>query len=148
MTASTHRPSERVEAFPIRNDEDLREALAEIGPLLSSEPGNASEARLEVLSVLVRDYEMKHHPIPPPDPVEAIRFRLEQKGLTTKALEAVIGSRARVSEVLNRKRRLSLTMIQNLHEAFSIPLESLIGMPGKMRRRATRLDPTEAPEKD
>ena len=136
MTGSTRRPSERVEAFPIWNDEDLQEALAQIGPLLSSQPGSASEARLEVLSVLVRDYETKHHPIPPPDPVEAIRFRLEQQGLTTKALEAVIGSRARVSEVLNRKRRLSLTMIQNLHETFSIPLESLIGMPRKTRRRA------------
>jgi HTH-type transcriptional regulator/antitoxin HigA len=124
--------------LPIRNGEDLRDALAEIGPLLNSEPGSAGEARLEVLSVLVRDYEATHHPIPPPDPVEAIRFRLKQRGLTTKALEAVIGSRARVSEVLNRKRRLSLAMIQNLHETLSIPLESLIGTPGEMARRRAR----------
>jgi len=87
MTASTPKPTEPIEVFPIRDDDDLAKALAEIGPLLNSKPGSAGEARLEVLSVLVHDYETKHHPIPPPDPIEAIKFRLEQQGLTTKALE-------------------------------------------------------------
>jgi HTH-type transcriptional regulator/antitoxin HigA len=107
MTVSTRRPSEPVEAFPIRTDEDLRQALSDIDSLLNAEPGSAEEARLEVLSILVRDYEARRHPILPPDPIEAIRFRLEQQGLTPKALERVIGTRARVSEVLNKKRRLS-----------------------------------------
>jgi HTH-type transcriptional regulator / antitoxin HigA len=136
MTGSTPRPSEPVEAFPIRNEEDLQEALAQIGPLLNSQPGSAGEARLEVLSILVRDYETRHHPVSPPDPIEAIKFRLQQQGLTTKALEGIIGSRARVSEVLNKKRRLSLAMIEKLHHAFAIPFESLIASRRKPRRRA------------
>ena len=127
MTVSMRKPSEAVAAFPIRDAEDLAKALAEIGDLLAAQPGSADEARLEVLSVLVRDYEAKHYPMPPPDPVEAIKFRLEQQGLTTKALEGVIGSRTRVFEVLNRKRPLSLRMIRNLHERFGIPYESLLG---------------------
>jgi len=141
MTASTLKTSEAVAAFPIRNDEDLARALTEIGPLLSANAGSAEEARLEVLSVLVRDYEAKHHPIPPPDPIEAIKFRLEQQGLPTKALEGVIGSRTRVFEVLNRKRRLSLRMIRKLHDVFAIPVDSLLGTAGdarSVRRKAKK----------
>jgi HTH-type transcriptional regulator/antitoxin HigA len=102
---------------------------------LNAEPGSAEEARLEVLSILVRDYEARRHPILPPDPIEAIRFRLEQQGLTPKALERVIGTRARVSEVLNKKRRLSLEMIRNLHDTLAIPFSSLMTAAG---RRAPR----------
>ena len=101
MTVSIRKPSEPVTAFPVRDAEDLAKALVEIGNLLDAQPGSAGEARLEVLSVLVRDYEARHYPIPPPDTVEAIKFRLEQQGLTSKALEGVIGSRTRVFEVLN-----------------------------------------------
>jgi HTH-type transcriptional regulator/antitoxin HigA len=97
-----------------------------MGKLLNSPPGTADEARLEVLSVLVKDYESKHHPILPPDPVSAIKFRLEQQGLQPKALVGVIGTRARVSEVLNGRRPLSMTMIRKLHEVFGIPLNSLV----------------------
>jgi len=75
----------------------------------------------------VHDYETKHHPIPPPDPIEAIKFRLEQQGLTTKALEGVIGTRARVFEVLKKKRQLTLTMIRKLHSTLGIPFNSLLG---------------------
>jgi HTH-type transcriptional regulator / antitoxin HigA len=77
MTASTHKPSEPIAVFTIRNENDLARALAEIGPLLSAVSGSADEARLQVLSILIRDYEAKHHPVAPRDPVEAIRFRLE-----------------------------------------------------------------------
>ncbi len=83
-------------------------------------------ARLEVLSTLVEAYERVHHPIEAPDPIAAIRFRLEQRGLTRKALEGVIGSRARVSEVLNRKRPLTLQMIRRLKQKFDIPADLLI----------------------
>jgi HTH-type transcriptional regulator/antitoxin HigA len=128
MTASMRRRSGTIEAFPIRNDADLAKALGEIGPLLSARPGSDEQARLEVLSILVRDYESKNYPVLPPDPVEAIKYRLEQQGLKTKALEGVIGSRARVFEVLKKKRQLSLAMIRTLHTRFGIPLESLIGL--------------------
>jgi len=134
MTVSMRKPSEPIAAFPIRDAEDLAKALVEIGNLLDAQPGSAGEARLEVLSVLVRDYETRHYPIPPPDTVEAIKFRLEQQGLTSKALEGVIGSRTRVFEVLNRKRPLSLRMIRNLHDRFGIPYESLLGTGGQPRR--------------
>ena len=131
MTASTPKASEPIEAFPIRDEEDLAKALAEIDRLVHSEPGSTEEARLEVLSVLIRDYEMRHHPIPPPDPIEAIKFRLEQQGLKPRALEGVLGSRARVFEVLNGKRTLSLRMIRSLHEVFGIPYDSLLGTPDR-----------------
>ena len=126
MTESTLKLSQRVDAYPIRTEEDLTRALAEIGGLLRAEPGSIEEARLEVLSVLVRDYEMKHHPIPPPDPVDAIKFRLEQIGKTKKDLVGIIGSRSRVSEVLNRKRQLSLGMIRALRDKLGVPLASLV----------------------
>jgi len=131
--ASTLRASQSVRAFRSATTTILATALAEIGPLLRAKPGSVEEARLEVLSVLVRDYEAKHHSIPPPDPIEAIKFRLEQTGLPTKALEGVIGSRARVFEVLNGKRRLSLGMIRKLHDVFAIPLDSMLGTAGEGR---------------
>lgn len=127
MIASTRKPSKPVEAFPIRDAADLRNALSEIDAVLRKDQRDAQEmARLEVLSVLVRDYEARNHPIPPPDPVEAIKFRLEQQGLPTKALEGVIGSRTRVFEILKKKRPLSLAMIRRLHDTFGIPYNSLL----------------------
>jgi HTH-type transcriptional regulator / antitoxin HigA len=146
MTVSMRKPSEPVTAFPVRDAEDLAKALVEIGNLLDAQPGSAGEARLEVLSVLVRDYEARHYPIPPPDTVEAIKFRLEQQGLTSKALEGVIGSRTRVFEVLNRKRPLSLRMIRNLHDGFGIPYESLLGTGGQPRLAPSQ--PTNRPRRD
>ena len=94
---------------------------------MSAKPGTDEGDELDVLATLVDAYEAEHFPIDSPDPVEAIRFRMEQLGLERKDLEPFIGSRARVSEVLNRRRGLSLKMIRALHEELDIPLEALIG---------------------
>ncbi len=111
---------------PIKNEKDYDKALAEIEMLWGAEEGTEKGDKLDILLVLVEDYEEKYHQISPPDPVEAIKFRMEQMNLTRKDLEPFIGGRGRVSEVLNRRRGLSLNMIRNLHANLSIPLESLI----------------------
>ncbi len=111
---------------PIHTEKQHRAALKEIERLWSARPGTPEHDRLEVLAALVEDYEERHHPIYPPDPVEAIRFRMEQLGLDRKALEPCIGSRARVSEVLSRKRRLTLEMIRRLNKQLGIPAEVLL----------------------
>lgn len=111
---------------PIRNETDYDEALAEIERLWGSKPRTPDGDRLDVLMILVEAYEAKNHPIDPPDPVEAIKFRMEQMNLTRKDLEPLIGPRGRVAEVINRRRPLSLAMIRSLHSKLHIPLESLI----------------------
>ena len=111
---------------PIKNEQDYDKALAEIEMLWGVDEGTEKGDKLDILLVLVEDYEEKYHQISPPDPVEAIKFRMEQMNLTRKDLEPFIGSRGRVSEVLNHRRGLSLNMIRNLHSNLSIPLESLI----------------------
>ncbi len=111
---------------PIKTEQDYNLALAEIERLWGSEEGTVQGDKLDVLLVLIDDYESKHHAIDPPDPIEAIKFRMEQMNLTRKDLEKTIGSRGRVSEVLNRRRALSLNMIRNLHADLNIPLESLV----------------------
>ena len=115
-----------MEIKPIRNEKQHRAALREIERLWSARPGSAEHDRLEILATLVEDYEEKHQPIYPPDPVAAIRFRMEQLGLDRKALEPSIGSRARVSEVLSGKRSLTLEMIRRLHRELGIPADVLI----------------------
>lgn len=112
---------------PIRTQKDYNNALKRIDSLLDAKPKTSRFDQLEVLTVLVEDYERKHYPIEPPDPVEAIKFRMEQMALTRKDLEPCIGSRARVSEILNHKRELTLKMIKALHEKLGIPIEALIG---------------------
>ena len=112
---------------PIKIEADYDRALTEINVLWGSEPDTPEGDRLDILMTLVEAYETKHHSIDPPDPVDAILFRMEQQGLTRKDLEPMIGSRSRVSEVLNRKRTLSLEMIRSLHKRLNIPLESLVG---------------------
>lgn len=112
---------------PIKSEADYDAALAEIEKLWGSESDTAKGDKLDVLLTLVDAYEKVHHGIDPPDPVEAIKFRMEQMGLNRKALEASIGSRGRVSEIMNHRRELSLTMIRRLHHNLNIPLESLIG---------------------
>ena len=112
---------------PIETEVDYDRALAEINALWGAEPDTPKGDRLEILMTLVEAYETKHHFIDPPDPIDAILFRMEQQGLTRKDLEPILGSRSRVSEVLNRKRTLSLEMIRNLHKQLNIPLESLVG---------------------
>lgn len=125
-TRSTPRRFE-VRASPVRSARDHEAALARIESLMHAKPGTAEGAELEILAILVQAYEREHFPIGPPDPVDALRFRLEQGELDRKALERVLGSRSRVSEVLNRKRPLTLAMIRGLHKQFHIPLESLVG---------------------
>lgn len=129
---------------PVRTSKDHRAALAEVERLWDAKPGTPEHDRLDVLVTLVEAYEAKHHPIPPPDPVEAILFRLDQLDLDRKDLEALIGSRARVSEVLSRRRSLSLGMIRRLHGRLGIPAEILIGKetgrrPSRGSRRSASL---------
>jgi HTH-type transcriptional regulator/antitoxin HigA len=113
---------------PIRTDADYRAALKQVAPYFDREPEPDSEAgaHFEALLVLIEAWEAKHYPMDPPDPVEAIKFRMEQMGLTPRDLEPMIGGRGRVSEVLNRKRSLSLSMVRRLHEGLDIPAETLI----------------------
>lgn len=114
---------------PIRTEADHRDALAEIERLMSVPEDALSEAdgdRLEVLAILVEDYERQQHPIPTADPIEAIEFMMQEKGWTRADLEPLIGGRGRVSEVLTRKRALSITMIRVLSEALGIPAEVLV----------------------
>ena len=105
-------------------------ALREVSAYFDDEPepGSADGDRFEILTTLVEAYEAKHFPIDAPDPIEAIRFRMEQGGLTVKDLVPSIGQPNRVYEVLNRKRGLTLEMIRNLHRNLGIPAESLIGV--------------------
>jgi HTH-type transcriptional regulator/antitoxin HigA len=112
---------------PIRNDEDHAQALAEIERLWGAPDGSPEAESLEVLVTLVDAYEARHHRVDPPDPVEAILFRLEQQGLTRADLVPILGSRARVSEILNRKRPLTLAMIRRLRRALGISADVLIG---------------------
>jgi HTH-type transcriptional regulator/antitoxin HigA len=114
---------------PIKSERDHRRALQEIERLMDARPNTPQGDRLDVLTTLVEAWERKHHAIETPDPVEAIRFAIEHRGLTRRDLEALIGSRARVSEVLSGRRQLTLPMIRRLHERLGIPAESLIGEP-------------------
>ena len=113
---------------PIRTDDDYKATLEEISSLvdLDPAPGTLKGDRLDVLVTLVQAYEARHFPMSAPDPVEAIKFRMEQSGLSVKDLEPIIGTRTRVAEVLNRKRGLSIDMIRRLHERLGISADVLI----------------------
>ena len=113
---------------PIRTEADYKVALRKISALMTSDPapGTAKGDRLDILTTLVQAYEARHIPIGAPDPVEAIKFRMEQSGLTVKDLEPIIGRSNRVYEVLNRKRPLTLAMIRRLHRSLGIPADVLI----------------------
>ena len=115
---------------PIRNDEELKAAFQRLEAIFQAGPGTPEADEMEVLVTLIEVYENKHYDIVPPDPIEAIKFRMEQQNLTARDLEAYIGSSGRVSEVLNRKRPLSLRMIKRLHDGLSIPYESLLAGTG------------------
>lgn len=114
---------------PIHTDNDYKAALRELSAYVDNEPDPDTEEsdRFEILMTLVEAYEAKHYPIDLPDPIEAIRFRMEQAGLTVKDLVPYIGQPNRVYEVLNRKRGLTIEMIRNLHRNLGISAESLIG---------------------
>src|SRR5436190_13228610 len=111
---------------PIRTERDYEAALKGVERLWGSKVGTRDGDRLDVLATLIDAYETEHYPMDPPDPVEAIKFRMEQQGLTRKDLEPLIGTRTRVSEVLNRKRSLSIGMIRRLHDRLGISAEVLI----------------------
>ncbi len=111
---------------PIKTKTDHAEALRAIERLWGAEEGTAEGDRLEVLTTLAEAYEQAHFPIDAPDPIEAIKFRLEEQGTDKKALIGLIGSRTRVHEVLRRDRALSLGMIRRLNQTLNIPAEVLI----------------------
>ena len=111
---------------PIKTESDYDSALDEVERLWGAPEDTPEGDYLDVLLVLVENYESKHYPIGPPDPVEAIKFRMEQMNITRKDLAQIIGSRGRVSEIFSRKRALTLPMIRRLHHTLHIPLESLV----------------------
>lgn len=110
----------------IKSEEMYEEALALVETLMEAEPGSKQEEELELWSLLIEQYEKERHPIEDPDPIEAIRFRMDQLGLQRKDLEKFIGQKSKVSEVLNRKRPLSLPMIRSLHSNLGIPAAVLV----------------------
>lgn len=111
---------------PIRSPEDLSAALLRMEQLRGAEIDSPEGDELEILALLIEKYEEQHFPMPPSDPIEAIKFRMDQQGLTPRDLEPFIGTSGRVSEVLNRKRKLSLAMIKRLHDGLRIPYECLL----------------------
>ena len=120
-----------MEIKAIRTEADYRAALQEVSALIDLDPAVDSPdgERLEVMGALVQAYEAKHYPMDPPDPIEAIKFRMDQAGMTVKDLVPYIGSLNRVYEVLSYKRPLSLNMIRRLSEGMHIPAEVLIRAP-------------------
>jgi HTH-type transcriptional regulator / antitoxin HigA len=111
---------------PIRTEQDYEAAVARVGALMGAQAGSAQGDTLDILATLVDAYEAEHHPIDDPDPIEAICWTMEARGLARRDLEPYIGSRARVSEILNRRRPLSLEMIRGLHAGLGIPASVLI----------------------
>lgn len=124
-----------IKVRPIRNEEDYEAALAQIEQLMDSMPGTRNGDRLDILVTLVEGYEARHWPIEAPDPIEAIRVRMEQKQLRQRDLEPMIGSRGRVSEVLSRKRALTLPMIRRLSKGLDLGADVLIQEVRPARRR-------------
>jgi HTH-type transcriptional regulator/antitoxin HigA len=121
---------------PIRGEADYERALRRVEELWNSPEGSAESDELDILATLIEAYEREHYPIEFPDPIEAIKFRLEQKGKDSRALIGVIGQRTRVYEVMRGKRPLSLNMIRNLNEKFDIPAQVLI----QSARRGRKVD--------
>ena len=119
---------------PIKTDADYRATLKEIESLMTAKPDTPEGEKLDVLVTLVEAYESKRYPLDLPDPVAAIKFEMEQKGLTVKDLEPMIGKSNRVYEILNHKRSLTLKMIWRLHRGLGIPAESLIKPSGEATR--------------
>ncbi|WP_158812042.1 type II toxin-antitoxin system HigA family antitoxin [Beijerinckia sp. L45] len=114
------------ELKPIRTEADYENALADVARLWGAKTGTAKGDRLDVLATLIDAYEAQHDPMDPPDPIDAIAFRMEQQGLSRKDLEPLIGTRARVAEIMNRQRSLSMAMIRRLHQHLGISADVLI----------------------
>ena len=111
---------------PIKSEKDYQNALKRLDSLMDAKVNTNEGDELEILGLLIEKYEEKNYPIDTPDPIEAIKFRMEQMGYKQKDLAVIIGYKGRVSEILNRKRKLTLDMIRKLHNALHIPLEALI----------------------
>ena len=124
-----------MQIHPIRTEADHDSAIARIAELIGAKPDTGEGEELDILATLVDAYEAKHHAIDIPDPIAAIQFRMEQQGLTRKSLEPLIGSRGRVSEVMTRRRSLTLAMIRRVRKELGISADVLIGHPEKKRRK-------------
>lgn len=110
----------------IKNNKQYDKALQRFEEIFFAKPNTKDGKEAELLALVIKDYEDKHYKINAPDPVEAIKYRMEEMQLTKKQLGEILGYTSRVSEILNRKRKLTLEMVRNLHEKLNIPLESLI----------------------
>lgn len=141
-TTSPPPPVAAISVRPIHSEADYAATLDEIAGLMHAGQNTPEADRLDVLATLVEAYEAKHYPIDPPDPIAAIWFRMEQQGLTPQNLEPFIGTRARVSEVLNRRRPLSLSMIRRLAEGLGIPAAVLIRPTGAPSARGAAGKPS------
>ena len=115
-----------MEIRPIKTEEDYKISLERLEYIFDAKSGSKEGDELEVLSILIDNYEKEHYPIELPDPIDAIKFRMEQMGYNQKDLAEVVGLKSRASEILNRKRKLSLGMIRQLHERMNIPTDVLI----------------------
>jgi HTH-type transcriptional regulator/antitoxin HigA len=115
-----------MEIKPIKTEKDYNQALERLETIFDSKFGSAEGDELEVLGILIHQYENEHFPIGLPDPIEAIKFRMEQMGYNQNDLANIVGLKSRASEILNRKRKLSLEMIRQLHERLNIPTDVLI----------------------
>ncbi|NJM79129.1 MAG: helix-turn-helix domain-containing protein [Flavobacterium sp.] len=115
-----------MEIKPIKNDIDYNQALERLEVIFDAKKGTQEGDELEVLGILIDKYENEHFPIGLPDPIDAIKFRMEQMGYTQNDLANIMGLKSRASEILNRKRKLSLEMIRKLHEVLNIPTDVLI----------------------
>ena len=111
---------------PIKTKKDYQDALVRLDKIFDAKPGSAEGDELEILGILVDNYEKIHYPIDFPDPIEAIKFRMEQLGYNQSDLATIIGLKSRASEILSKKRKLTLDMIRNLHDALNIPTDVLI----------------------
>jgi len=118
----------------LKNEKEHKQALRQVEVLWGSPKGSSRAEELELWAALIEAYEEKHHPIPDPDPVEAIAFRMDQMGLKPADLAKLLGGRSRVSEVLNRKRPLSVAMMRSLYQNLHIPAESLLAEPSAKYR--------------
>ena len=111
---------------PIKTESEYQNALNRLKEIFDAKPGTREGDELEILSILINNYENEHFPIDSPDPIEAIKFRMDQLGIKQKDLAKILGFKSRVSEIINKKRKLSLSMIRKLHHHLNIPTEVLI----------------------
>ena len=111
---------------PIRTEKELDKAFERLEDIFDAEPGTEEGDELEILSLVIEDYENKHHAIEAPDPIEAIKYRMEQMGMKQKDLGEIIGFKSRASEILSRKRKLTLSMIRNISKKMQIPTDVLV----------------------